>query len=454
MFLHHSDVLVIGGSSAGLSAAITAKRQHPNKSVTLLRKEKQTLVSCGIPYVFGTISSLGDIVIPNSLLEDNGIKLVVGDATKIDVSNFMVEVDGHDQIGYERLVIATGSRPAMLPAPGFERSGVFTISKEMSVLLELKQKLRNSRDLVVIGGGFIGAEVADECRKAGVKRITIVEDQAHCLGLWFDEEFAQKAEAILKNNGIAVKTGVNVTRMGGNAEVKEVVLEDGDVVPADAVIMCVGSVANTDLAKKAGLALGPTGAISVNRYMRTANERIFACGDCAEKVSFFGGRPSPIKLASISCSEGRIAGANLFGVRRENIGTIGALGTRIGGTSFACAGLTEQAAIATGYDCVTGVAEGPNRHPACMPGMEMIKVKLVFEKRNGVILGSQFMGSSSVGEMVNMMSACIQKKMTIDDIAAFQIGTHPCLTSSPLTYQTVDAAEMALQNALLHKEEE
>ena len=115
MFLHHSDVLVIGGSSAGLSAAITAKRQHPNKSVTLLRKEKQTLVSCGIPYVFGTISSLGEIVIPGSLLENNNIKLVVGEATSIDVSNFMVEVDGHDQISYERLVIATGSHPAMLP---------------------------------------------------------------------------------------------------------------------------------------------------------------------------------------------------------------------------------------------------------------------------------------------------------------------------------------------------
>ena len=107
-----------------------------------------------------------------------------------------------------------------------------------------------------------------------------------------------------------------------------------------------------------------------------------------------------------------------------------------------------------GYEVALGETEAPNRHPGGMPGMAGLKVKLVFEKRNGVILGSQFVGGSSVGEMVNMMSACIQKKMTIDDIAAFQIGTHPCLTSSPLTYQTVNAAEMALLNTLSLKEKE
>ena len=190
--------------------------------------------------------------------------------------------------------------------------------------------------------------------------------------------------------------------------------------------------------------MGPTGSIEVDRTMRTVDERIFACGDCAEKVSFFGGKPSPLKLASIAAAEARIAGANLFGIRRESVGTIGAWSTAIGDTAFAAAGLTESLAQRHGYDYVTGVGEGPNRHPGCMPGMSPLKVKLMFERRTGVIIGAQVMGDASAGEIVNIASACIQRKMTIDDVATFQMATHPALTASPIAYQFVNAAEAAL----------
>ncbi len=178
--------------------------------------------------------------------------------------------------------------------------------------------------------------------------------------------------------------------------------------------------------------------------MRTSDDHIFACGDCAEKLSFFGGTPSKLKLASIATSEARITGANLFGIHRENIGTIGVFSTAIGDTAFATAGLTESMAKRQGYDVVSGVAEAPNRHPGGMPGMAMMKVKLTFERRTGVILGGQIMGDKAAGEVINSISACIHRKMTADDIAIFQTGTHPALTASPVAYQLVNAAEAAI----------
>lgn len=208
--------------------------------------------------------------------------------------------------------------------------------------------------------------------------------------------------------------------------------------------MGIGAVSNVKLAKESGLKLGPTGAISVDRNLLTSDPNIFACGDCAEKISFFGGRPSPLKLASIASSEARIAGANLYGPRRENIGTVGVWSTALGDFALAAAGLTESMAQRLGYDYVTGYSEGPNRHPGGMPGMKPLKAKLIFERRTGVLLGGELLGSAVVGELVNMLSACIGKKMTFDDIAAFQIGTHPALTASPIAYQIVNAAEIAL----------
>lgn len=215
-------------------------------------------------------------------------------------------------------------------------------------------------------------------------------------------------------------------------------------MPAQAVIVGIGAVANVTLAKNAGLHIGPTGGIIVDRTMRTSDDRIYACGDCAEKVSFFGGRPSPLKLASIATAEARIAGANLFGTRRESIGTVGVWSTVIGETAFATAGLTESLAERHGYEFVVGAAEAPNRHPAGMPGLHSMKVKLVFEKRTGVILGGQVMGDKAAGEVINAISACIQQRMTAEDIAVFQTGTHPALTSSPVSYQFVNAAEAAI----------
>ena len=179
--------------------------------------------------------------------------------------------------------------------------------------------------------------------------------------------------------------------------------------------------------------------------MHTSDENIFACGDCTEKVSFFDGKPSGLKLASTATREARIAGANLFGTRRINEGVIGVFSTVLGDTAFALAGLSEREARQKSYNVVVGESEGPNRHPSGMPEMANLKVKLVFERGTGIILGGQVMGAKCSGELINAISACIHEKMTIDNIATFPMGTHPALTASPVAYQLTNAAEMAIK---------
>ena len=171
---------------------------------------------------------------------------------------------------------------------------------------------------------------------------------------------------------------------------------------------------------------------------------IFACGDCAEKISFFGGGPSTLKLASIAQLEARIAGANAYGLRRESDGTVGVWSTAVGDLAMGTAGLTETMAVDRGYEVACGTVETPNRHPGKMPDAAPMKVKLVFERHSQVLIGGQVRGSAAVGEMINAIAACVQKRMTAEDIAMFQMGTHPALTASPIAYPLVNAAEVAI----------
>jgi NADH oxidase (H2O2-forming) len=436
-------IVVVGGSAAGLTAAIAARRHHPDKAILIVRQEKQVLIPCGIPYIFGTLSGPQNNLISDAVLEKNDLDLVIALATSIDrESRILHTTEG--KIGYERLILATGSDPAMPPIPGFELEGVFAISKDVEYLTELKQWLDTASDVVVIGGGFIGIEFGDEINKAGNKNVTIVELLPHCLALAYDQEFCIEMEKLLESRGIDLRTSVRVEQMAGNGRVERVVLSDGTEVQADTIIVGVGAVANVDLARKANLRVGLTGGIVVDRTMKTSDDNIFACGDCAEKISFFGGRPSPLKLASIAALEARIAGANLFGIRRENVGTVGVWSTAVGDLAMATAGLTQSMAVERGYDVIAVTLGGPNRHPGIMPGAANTKVKLVFERNSGVILGGQVMGDTTAGEIINAISACVQKRMTTEDIAMFQIGTHPALTASPIAYHIVNAAEMAI----------
>jgi NADH oxidase (H2O2-forming) len=439
------EIVIIGGSAAGITAGITARRHYQDAKITIVRKEDKVLIPCGIPYIFGTVGNPEKNLIPDAIMKKNNIELVMDEVESIDRTGKAVVTKSGKRIGYHKLVLATGSRPIVLPLPGIEKKNVFNVKKDIAYLQDLSDALEKASDLVVIGGGFIGVEFADECKKFNKDlNVTIVELLPHCLLLACDEEFCVQAEQRLTDRGVKILTEEKAEAILGDKKVEQVKLASGKDLKADVVILGVGVVPNTDLAAAAGLKIGEGKAIHVDQYMRTSDKDIFACGDCCEKFSSFNRGPSGLRLASIAAIEARIAGANLFYLKRKNEGAIGVFATMVNGLTVGTAGLTEVAAKKAGYDVVAEVATGPDRHPGVMPGCSDLHVKLLFEKRSGKLLGGQVRGGVSGGELLNAISAAISAGMRADDVATFQMGTHPALTASPIAYQLVNAAENAV----------
>jgi NADPH-dependent 2,4-dienoyl-CoA reductase/sulfur reductase-like enzyme len=381
---------------------------------------------------------------PDAALAKNSTELIVDRVISIDRDARTVHTEGDQTIGYQKLILTTGSEPVVPPIPGVTSDNVFPIRKDVAYLAHLLEVLKKARDVVIIGGGFIGLEMADECRKLGDLNVSVVEMLPHCLFAVFDQELCVRAEDTLTKQGIRVLTSHRARSFQGNGNVEYVELDNGERLKADAVILGIGVHPNAELAREAGLAIGPTGAVSVDRHMMTSDPNIFAAGDCAEKVCFFTGKPSRALLASMATAEARIAGANLFEMRRSSKGSISVFSTRIGDMACGLAGLGEKSAREAGLAYVVGEAEAVDRHPGSLPGAKPTRVKLIFRKYSETLIGGQACGGDEVGEIVNLIAAMIQAEMTADEIATFQMGTHPLLTASPVAYQLVNAAEMAL----------
>uniref|UniRef100_A0A7C1F2P4 Pyridine nucleotide-disulfide oxidoreductase n=1 Tax=Ammonifex degensii TaxID=42838 RepID=A0A7C1F2P4_9THEO len=446
-----AEILVIGGSVAGLTTATVAKRYYPDKSVVIIRRDSPVPIPCGIPYLFGTIGAIEKNLVPDAVLDFEGIELVEDTVVAIDRGARKVTLSAGSTIAYEKLVLATGSTPAVPPIPGADKKNVFVIRKNIEALGEFLAVLKAAQDVVIIGGGFIGVEFAEEICRHSAKNVTIVEVLPHCLALSFDEPFCVAAEKELTAAGVKILTNQKVAEITGGGKVSGVRLSSGEEVKADMVLISAGVRPNVELAVQAGLKADPATGIWVDRAMRTEDPHIFACGDCAAKTSFFTGKTSFVRLASVATMEARTVVANLYTIRRENPGAIGVASTVVGKLTLGAAGLTEELARREGFAVLTSEASSPNRHPKAMPGMRETRVKLVFEKNSGKILGGQVLGGESAGELINVIAACILNRMTYDQIALLQMGTHPLLTAAPTNYYLTVAAEAAAQKALAGK---
>ncbi len=435
------DLVIVGGSAGGIQAAICAQKHHKMKDVLVIRQEQKVMVPCGIPYIYGTLGAVDKNIMPDSLLGAAQLKL--GKAVSVDRSAKVVKLESGEVVGYEKLVLATGSNPVRPPIQGIERNNVYLVRKDPDYLHTLAEAMNRAGHIVVIGGGFIGVEFADECRKRGLD-VTIVELLEHCLQLVCPAELCVRAEEVLNERGINVITGNAVKLIGGNDAAQFVQLDAGQRIKCDMVIIGIGVSPNVRLAAEAGLEIGRTGGIGVDEFQRTSDPDIFAVGDCAEKYSFFNGEPVGIRLASVATREGKIAAANLYSARWRNVGTVGAFSTLVGGTAIAMAGLTDAQAEKMGYNVVIGEAEATSKHPGTLPDARPMKVRLTFDRRSGKLLGGCACCTAAVGEVGNLISACTVNGMTMEQVALFPMGTHPWLTASPLAYQLTDAASNAL----------
>lgn len=426
-------------------AALTGKSSWPKKSFTLVKKQKEMMVPCGIPYIFGTLDNSNMNLLPvDTSLEKAGITSLVDEVTGIDTVNKTADLAGGEKIQYDKLVIATGSIPVKPKwLKGGEKNNVFVIPKDKVYLDEMVAKLKDLKKVVVIGAGFIGVEFSDELMKRG-HEVTIVEKLPDILSLAFDVEISQKISEILFQRGLKIITGNGIRKITGEKNVESVSLENNETVNADAVILSVGYKPNTELARKSGIYVDEGGFIAVDEYMRTHVKDIFAVGDCAQKRDFVTRARVATMLASTACAEARIAGMNLFNlsVVKTFSGTIAIYSTAIGDTGFGTAGVTEARAKAEGIDSITGTFEGVDRHPGNLPGSHKQLVKLIAARQSGVIIGGEVIGGLSTGELTNVIGLAIQNRMSVNSLLTSQIGTHPCLTASPAGYPLIKAAEI------------
>jgi NADPH-dependent 2,4-dienoyl-CoA reductase/sulfur reductase-like enzyme len=403
------------------------------------------MVPCGIPYIFGTLDSSNQNIMPvDASLEKAGITSLVDEVTNINKEKKTVSLASGETIQYTKLVIATGSTPVKPKwLVGGEKENVFVIPKDKVYLDEMLLKLKNLKKVVVIGAGFIGVEFSDELIKNG-HEVTLVEKLPDILSLAFDTELSKKIAELLLIRGVKIMTGNGIKEILGKTKVEAVKLENGDLVESDAVILTVGYKPNSKLARESDIYVDESGFIAVDEYMRTHEKDIFAIGDCAQKRDFVTRSRVSTMLASTACAEARIAGMNLFNLNvvKTFSGTIAIYATAIGNTGFGTAGITEARAMEEGIDSITGTFEGMDRHPGNLPDSHKQLVKLIAARQSGVIIGGEVIGGLSAGELTNVIGLAIQNRMSVNSLLTSQIGTHPCLTASPAGYPLIKAAEI------------
>ena len=441
------DILVIGGSAAGLVAAMTAKSNHKEKRVMMIRKEEKVMIPCGIPYIFGTLDSTDQNILPDQGLINLGVEIIIDQVLNIDTNKHSITTEKNHQMIYDRLVISTGSTPVKPNwLKGKDLEGVYVIPKDKSYLDQLLEQLQSKKNIVVVGAGFIGVEVSDELHKRGYD-VTLIEKEPHILGMAFDDDIAIEAEEVLKNQGVKLMNGVGVESIVGEKIAHAVQLSDGTKINCDAVILSMGYIPNTGLAKQAGIPLNEKGFIIVDEYLRTHVKDIYAAGDCAEKRDFATNKISTTMLASTACAEARVAALNLYQIStvRKFKGTIGIYSTSINASAFGVAGLTESGAKKEGFNVVSAKFQGIDRHPGKLTNAHKQIVKLVISKECGRILGGAVVGGTSAGELTNVIGFIIQAGMTVNDLLVSQIGTQPMLTASPAAYPLIKAAEAGIK---------
>ena len=439
------DVIIIGAGPSGIVAGVTAKKQNPEKSMLMIREEEKGLVPCGIPYIFHDLNDIDKNVMGPKPFIDLGGDVVVDPVVGIDVSDKMLTLKSGDTCKYGKLIFATGSIP-LVPTfiPGYDLNGVEYIRKSYSYIKDLKTKADEVSNIVIVGGGFIGAEVAEQLSHHPDKTISLIESKPYCFNKAFSLELSKIATEKLRETRINVYTSTLVKEvLGENGKVIGVLLDSGEIIKAELVIMSIGYKPNTEIAKKAGLELNSEDAIKVDNFERTSVKDICAIGDCSQTLGFITGRLDHIMLASTAAAEARVLGYNLFGIkiRRCSTGTIGIFSTEINGLSIAAAGLNENSGEENSIDYVNSEFSDFDTHPGNFSNTSTLTVKLYASPTDGSILGGEVWGGKSAGEIINIIGLAIQKKVTVYEVVSYQIGTHPLLTSAPTKYVLIKAAE-------------
>ncbi len=440
------QIVIIGGVALGPKAACRAKRLDPEATIYLLDKDDYiSYAGCGIPfYISGDVSDAAELrstsfhMVRDELffLKDKGIISLTGtEATRLDRENKRVyfrKKDGStDTLAYDKLVIATGTRPRRLDLPGENLDNVFTVSN-LRDAMAIRERVTNHspKNAVIIGGGFIGLEMAEALADMWEIETTVVEVCDQIMPGVVGRYLAAMAANRLKRHGVTVHTAEKVVEILGDKTVSGVRTDKRELA-ADLVILSAGVLPNTDLAAAAGLELTPGGLIVVNEKMQTADPDIYSGGDCAAVIDLITGQPGYFPLGSMANRQGRVVGTNVTGGNDTFDGAVGSFVVKIFDRSLAGAGLTVERARAAGFDAA-GVTVSQFDRAHFYIEKEIIFMELVFDRKTGRVLGIQGFGgqgSEMVGR-INAVAAILKYRPQVKDISNLEIAYSPPFASA------------------------
>ena len=426
-------LVVVGGDAAGMSAASRARRLRSDIDIVVLERGYDVSYSaCSLPYyIQGVVEHRDDLIAvgADEFRDSRGIDARLGTPVVAveprgrRVVYATIEDETTHELAYDALVLAMGASAVSLPVPGAELDGIFTL-RTIPDADEIKLRLKQDHVLraVVVGGGYIGLETAEAL--AGLDLDVTVVEMAPRVMTTYDEELSEIIRAELERNGVSVVTNAAVESFEGDSRGVTHVVAAGELLEADIAIVGVGVRPNVELAGTAGLELGESGAIRVDRHQRTSDDHIFAAGDCAEHYHVVTGAPAWIPLGQTANKQGRIAGTNAVGGSERFGGTAGTNASKVFGLEVAGTGLTETVARQRGYDCSSAMIESRSRSGA-YPGAKPLFVKLVFETGSGRILGGQLVGAEGVAKRVDSVATAIFAGMTVQELAVVDMSYAP-----------------------------
>lgn len=426
-------LLVIGGVAAGASCAARARRLSESAQITVLERGPDvSFANCGLPYhIGGEIQDRSVLAVQTPASLKALLNLDVRtrcEAVRIDRLNKRVEVKNltsgaMEWITYDKLMLSPGASPIRPNIPGIDDSRIYTLRslEDMDRIVEATDKGMRA---VAIGAGFIGLEMAEQLNDKGLS-VELVELQNQVLPQ-LDKKMSMLLESELKHNEVGVTLGDGIERFVSTEDAVECHLKSGKVLKADFVVLSMGVVPDTMIARDAGLSLGARGHIVVNNFQQTSDPDIYAAGDAVETEELvFGGR-TVLPMGGPANRQGRIAADHMLrpDIAKAYPGSLGTAIVRVFSVAAGVTGWTEKRMREAGHPCAS-VIVNDHQHATYYPGAKPLTLKIVWDPQTGRVVGAQATGCKGVDKRLDVLAACIQNEATIDDLCHLELAYAP-----------------------------
>ena len=426
-------LLVIGGVAAGASCAARARRLSESAQITVLERGPDvSFANCGLPYhIGGEIQDRSVLAVQTPASLKALLNLDVRtrcEAVRIDRLNKRVEVKNltsgaMEWITYDKLMLSPGASPIRPNIPGIDDSRIYTLRslEDMDRIVEATDKGMRA---VAIGAGFIGLEMAEQLNDKGLS-VELVELQDQVLPQ-LDKKMSMLLESELKHNEVGVTLGDGIERFVSTEDAVECHLKSGKVLKADFVVLSMGVVPDTMIARDAGLSLGARGHIVVNNFQQTSDPDIYAAGDAVETEELvFGGR-TVLPMGGPANRQGRIAADHMLrpDIAKAYPGSLGTAIVRVFSVAAGVTGWTEKRMREAGHPCAS-VIVNDHQHATYYPGAKPLTLKIVWDPQTGRVVGAQATGCKGVDKRLDVLAACIQNEATIDDLCHLELAYAP-----------------------------